>query len=75
MNQDIKQQRFSVVSGSIGPSEQQELLSTLGPVCGAGRRGVLRFPAVAGLARSERLLGWVRPHLPPTVSGPRHLLR
>src|SRR5258708_454393 len=64
MNQDIKQHGFSVVSGVIGPSEQQELLSALGPVCGAGRRGILGFPAVAGLARSERLLDLVRPHLP-----------
>jgi len=53
-----------VVSGVIGPSEQQELLSTLGPVCGAGRRGVLRFPAVGRTGSLGAAAGLVRPHLP-----------
>jgi hypothetical protein len=64
MIQGIEHHGFSVCSGVIGQTEQQELLSTLGPVCGAGRRGILSLPAVARLARSERLLGLVRPHLP-----------
>jgi len=64
MTMDIEQHGFSVCSGVISPTEQQELLSTLGPVCGVGRRGILGFPVVAQLARLKRLLDLVRPHLP-----------
>ena len=64
MNHEIEQHGFSIVSRVIGIAEQQELLSTLGPVSGAGRRGLLALPAVAELARSARLLDLVRPHLP-----------
>jgi ectoine hydroxylase-related dioxygenase (phytanoyl-CoA dioxygenase family) len=44
--------------------QQRELLCALGPVGGAGRRGLLALPAVAKLAASSRLLDLVRPHLP-----------
>ena len=71
MIQDIEQNGFSVCSGVIGPTEQQQLLSTVGLVSGAGSRGILGFPAVAGLARSERLLGLVRPHLPSEPPKPQ----
>ena len=54
---------FSTVSQVLGVADQQELLDLLGTVSGAGRRGLLASPAVAVLARSERLLGLVRPHL------------
>lgn len=42
----------------------EQLLTLLGPVNGAGRRGLLALPDVAALARSPRLLDLVRPHLP-----------
>jgi hypothetical protein len=45
--------------------EVAELISRLGNVDGAGRRGALRIPAVAELANSPRLLDLVRPHLAP----------
>ncbi|MGI8785854.1 MAG: phytanoyl-CoA dioxygenase family protein [Acidobacteriota bacterium] len=64
MNHEVEQHGFSVVSCIIDATAQQELLSTLGPVARAGRRGVLALPAVAALARSARLLNLVRPHLP-----------
>ena len=64
MNHEIEQHGFSIVSRVIGVAEQQELLSTLGPISGAGRRGLLALPAVAALARSARLLDLIRPHLP-----------
>jgi hypothetical protein len=64
MNHEVELHGFSVVSGVIEAAEQQQLLSTLGPVCGAGRRGLLDIPAVAALARSARLLDLVRPHVP-----------
>ena len=64
MNHDVEQHGFAVIPRVIDADEQRELLSTLGPVSGAGRRGLLAFAAVAELARSPRLLALVRPHLP-----------
>ena len=51
------------MSGVVGTAEQRELLDVLGTVSGAGRRGLLALPAVAGWARSPRLLALVRPHV------------
>lgn len=65
MNHEVEQHGFAVVPRVIEVGEQQELLSTLGPVSGAGRRGLLALPAVAEFARSPRILDLVRPHLPP----------
>lgn len=62
--QAIEQHGFAVVPGVLSAAEQQELLSQLGPVAGAGRRGLLSQPAVAELACSNRMLALVRPHLP-----------
>ncbi len=44
-------------------SAREELLSALGPIESAGRRGLLGMPAVADLAQSSKLLDLVRPHL------------
>jgi len=63
MNHDVEQHGFAVVAGVLDADERRELLFTLGPVSGAGRRGLLALPAVARLARSRRLLAHVRPHL------------
>ena len=64
MNHEIEQHGFAVVPRAIEADEQRELLATLGPVSGAGRRGLLALSAVSELARSPRLLDLVRPHLP-----------
>ena len=64
MNHEVGQHGFAVMPRVIDAYEQRELLSTLGPVSGAGRRGLLALPAVAGLARSPRLLKLIRPHRP-----------
>jgi Phytanoyl-CoA dioxygenase (PhyH) len=64
MNHQVDQHGFAVVPLVIGDDEQRKLLSSLGPVSGAGRRGLLALPAVAELARSPLLLNLVRPHLP-----------
>jgi hypothetical protein len=55
---------FAIVPKVLTSAEQSRLIETLGPVDGAGRRGLLAQPLVAELARSERLLEIVRPHLP-----------
>ena len=51
----------SLVSST--PMNDGSYFSTLGPVSGAGRRGLLALPAVAKLARSPKLLALVRPCL------------
>jgi hypothetical protein len=64
MNHDLDQDGFSIVSRVIDADQQRELISTLGPVSGAGRRGLLSVSTVAELANSSRLLDLIRPHLP-----------
>jgi hypothetical protein len=64
MIHQVEQQGFSIARRVLSAAEQQDFLATLGPVSGAGRRGVLALPVVAELARSTRLLNLVRPHLP-----------
>jgi hypothetical protein len=63
MNYNVEQHGFTIIPGVINPYEQQELLTILGPIAGAGRRGILALPAVAELARSTKLLEIIRPHL------------
>lgn len=64
MNHEIDQHGFSIVRDVIGADERQQLHATLGPVSGAGRRGLLALPAVAELAHSMALRDIIRPHLP-----------
>jgi phytanoyl-CoA dioxygenase PhyH len=63
LNNDIGQRGFAVVSNVLSDSEVARLLDTLGSVSGPGRRGLLDVPAVAALARSEKLLELVGPHM------------
>jgi hypothetical protein len=61
---EVERDGFTVVPGVLSAAEQRELLDALGPVSGAGRRGLLAQPAVAELAGSDALLALARPHLP-----------
>jgi ectoine hydroxylase-related dioxygenase (phytanoyl-CoA dioxygenase family) len=63
MNHNVEKHGFTIIPGVINTNERQELVTTLGPVSGAGRRGILAVPAIAELARSTRLLNIIRPHL------------
>lgn len=63
MKHEVEQHGFSVVSGTLDAAKQRELLATLGPAAGAGRRGLLGLPEIAAFARSPRMLSLVRPHL------------
>ena len=47
---------FTMLKGFLREEECAELIRALGPVRGAGERGLLRHPAVVQLATSERLL-------------------
>jgi hypothetical protein len=64
VNPTLAQNGFSIVTGALEENEPTALLAALGPIDGAGRRGLLSCPIVAALARSDRLLDLVRPHLP-----------
>ena len=60
----LEQSGFAIVPQVLPPSARHALLDLLGPVTGAGRRGLLAVPAVSQLASSATLLDLVRPHLP-----------
>ena len=62
-NHDVERHGFEVIHRVVAPDEQFHLVSALGPVSGAGRRGVLGIPTVAELASSPRVLDLVRPYL------------
>jgi hypothetical protein len=64
MNHSVEHDGFAIVRGVLPVDSQAELISGLGSIAGAGRRGMLGEPVVARLARSERILALVRPHLP-----------
>lgn len=64
ISHNVEQHGFAIARHVLEADEQRELLALLGPVAGAGRRGLLALPAVAKLARSRRVLELVRPHLP-----------
>lgn len=64
MNHNIARDGFAIVPRVIGDEERERLLAALGPVAGAGRRGLLAVSAVTALARSPGLLDLIRPHLP-----------
>ncbi len=63
MKHEVESHGFAIVRRVIEAEEQRELLSELGPVAGAGRRGLLALPVVAEFARSRRMIDHVRPHL------------
>jgi hypothetical protein len=63
MNKHVAEDGFAIVSDVLNKAEREQLIEQLGPVSGAGRRGILEFAPIAKLSRSERLLGLVRPHL------------
>lgn len=63
-NHELEHQGFSTVGGVLTSVEQSELCELLKPATSAGCRGLLGVPAIAKLARSEKLIGLVRAHLP-----------
>lgn len=64
MNHEIDRDGFAIFRDVVPETVRVGLLASLGPPAGAGRRGLLREPAVATLAQSENLLALVRPHVP-----------
>lgn len=64
MESNVEQHGFEIVPGVLGAADREDLIEVLGPVRGAGRRGLLAIPEIAKLAGSRRLLDLVRAHLP-----------
>lgn len=62
MSEQIESDGFALVPSVLDPPKCEALTAHLGPVGGAGRRGLLADPVVAELARNSRLLDLVRPH-------------
>ena len=58
----VKLHGFELVSGVLSQSQVRGLLETLGSIQGAGKRGLLGVTHVAEVARSEKMLGLVRPY-------------
>ena len=54
---------FAIIRGVLQEEECAEIIRTVGPVSGAGERGLLAHPAVVQLADSDRLKALLRPHL------------
>jgi hypothetical protein len=63
MKNEIEERGFEIVRRVVKQSLRQQLLSLLGPVSGAGRRGLLALPEVGAFARSKETLNLIRPHL------------
>jgi hypothetical protein len=55
---------FSMVPNVLTAGQITDLLGVLGPVSGAGHRGLLSVPAIATLGKSAAILDLIRPHLP-----------
>jgi hypothetical protein len=64
MNQHLEQQGFAIIPQVLTPDELQRLGTALGPMEGAGRRGLLVDPVVAHIARLPKLIDLARANLP-----------
>jgi len=60
----LERDGFATTFRFLEPSELKPLMDAIGPIDQAGKRGFLNNVAVAKLARSDKLLSLVRPHLP-----------
>ncbi len=63
MSFSVEEHGFCIVHGVLDPPECEELIQSLGPVSGAGRRGMLRVSRVAELSVSRGILDLVQPDL------------
>jgi ectoine hydroxylase-related dioxygenase (phytanoyl-CoA dioxygenase family) len=63
VKESIVEHGFAVLPQVLNKAEREELIDHLGPASGAGRRGILELAPIAKLARSDRLLLIVQPHL------------
>jgi hypothetical protein len=59
----VKHEGFHLAPSLLSPSERDALIAHLGPTSGPGRRALLKDQRVSSLARSEKLLALIAPHL------------
>ena len=64
MHHGIEADGFAIIQQVLAANERVEWIDRLGPVVGAGRRGLLSNSNVADLARSKKLLDLIHPFLP-----------
>lgn len=64
MSDHLERDGFAIIPNVIHREEREYLLALLGPVAGAGRRGLLQTSEIAALAASPRFLNLIRPYLP-----------
>lgn len=62
MISQIEEDGFAIVPSVLGAALRAELAAALGPVTGAGRRGLLADARISALANSPLLTELVRPH-------------
>jgi hypothetical protein len=55
---------FAIVPRFISDAQRINIIATIGPASGAGRRRLLSLPIVYELAHSKQLLDLVRPYVP-----------
>ena len=59
----VRDQGYAIARNVLGQADLDELLTSLGPADGAGRRGMLRHPHVAELATSPAMWNLAAAHL------------
>src|SRR5688572_16963023 len=62
MTHSIAEHGFTIVENGLSQAGVQNLAEALGSIAGAGKRGLLDVTQVAEVARSEEMLGLVRPY-------------
>ena len=65
MSFSVEEHGFSIVRNVLDRRECDVLIESLGPMSGAGRRGMLREPGVAALCTSAKILELIQPHVGP----------
>ena len=63
---EVEANGFAIVRKVLDEEQRRKLITSLGPVSGAGRRGLLGVPLIAELARSPQILNLLWPHLRKT---------
>lgn len=64
MIDSLERNGFGIIPDVVPRADLQSLLDALGPVTGAGRRGLLNIPLVKQFAESRRIVDLIRPYLP-----------
>lgn len=62
-SEKVTRQGFHLAPSVLSPTDRANLIAHLGPTAGPGRRALLNDEHVSSLARSEKLLSLVAPHL------------